>query len=258
MYGKIFDSIYDGTLADDWRALVTFQQMIVLCDSDGVVDMTPSAISRRTGIPIEHIKAGIEVLENPDPYTRTEGEEGRRIVRIDEHRPWGWVIVNHGKYKALQDYETVKEQTRERVRRHREKKKGVTDGNGCNGDVTDGNDQKRHTDTDTDTRKDMSDSGKPESCPHEEIIKLYHEKLPELQSVVVSRWKGSKREKTLQARWREDPKHRDMRFWDWFFSTVRTNPHWMGENGSGWRADLGWLLERRNFDKVIERGVSRN
>ena len=61
MYGKIFESIYDGTLGDDWRALITFQQMIVLCDSDGVVDMTPAAISRRTNIPVEHIEAGIKI-----------------------------------------------------------------------------------------------------------------------------------------------------------------------------------------------------
>jgi hypothetical protein len=150
MYGKIFDSMYDSTLADDWRALITFQQMIVMCDADGVVDMTPQAISRRTSIPIEHIKAGIEILESTDPYSRTPDNEGRRIERIDEHRPWGWVIVNHSKYKALVDSDTVRAQTRERVRKHREKKK-------CNGKsvtVTQCNGPKRHTDTDTDTIKE--------------------------------------------------------------------------------------------------------
>ena len=142
MYGKIFTSIYDGTLAEDWRALITFQQLIVLCDADGIIDMTPQSISRRTGIPIEHIKAGIEILEKEDKYSRTKTEEGRRIELIDEHRPWGWHIVNHEIYKKLQDADTIREQTRERVRKHREKKKGnvkVTD-------VTDGNGQKRHTD----------------------------------------------------------------------------------------------------------------
>lgn len=127
MYGKIFDTIYDGTLAEDWRALITFQQMIVLCDADGTIDMTPAAISRRTGIPIEHIKAGIEILENPDPYSRTEGEDGRRIRRLDPHRPWGWYLVNHEKYKALQDAETVRAQNRERKRRQRMRDAGIDD-----------------------------------------------------------------------------------------------------------------------------------
>ena len=87
MYGKIFSSIYDGTLVEDWRALITFQQFIVLCDADGMVDMTPQAISRRTGIPIEHIKAGIEILEQEDIYSRTAEQGGKRIERLDGHRP---------------------------------------------------------------------------------------------------------------------------------------------------------------------------
>jgi len=141
MYGKIFGSIYDGTLAEDWRALVTFQQFIILCDADGIVDMTPLAISRRTGIPIEHIKAGVEVLERVDKYSRTPDQEGRRIELIDPHRPWGWHIINHEIYKKRQDSETVRAQTRDRVKKHRELKRTVTDSNG----------QKRHIDTDIDT-----------------------------------------------------------------------------------------------------------
>lgn len=123
MYGKIFESIYDGTLAEDWRALITFQQFIVLCDADGIVDMTPQSISRRTGIPIEHIIAGIEILEKTDKYSRTPDEDGKRIELIDSHRPWGWHIVNHEKYKMQNDADKMRAQTRERVKRHREKKK---------------------------------------------------------------------------------------------------------------------------------------
>jgi hypothetical protein len=144
LYGKIFDSMYRGTLYGQWEAIVTFQQLIVLCDADGVVDYTPPAISSITSIPLEIIQKGLEVLAKPDPYSRTPGADGRRIELIDAHRPWGWVIVNHKKYQNLQDSDTVRAQTRERVRRHRELKRSVTDGNG----------QKRHTDTDTDTNTD--------------------------------------------------------------------------------------------------------
>ena len=168
MYGKIFDSIYDGTLYGKWEALVTFQQFIVLSDADGTVDMTPMAISARTGIPREIIDKGIEVLEAPDPYTRTPGSDGVRIERLDEHRPWGWTIVNHEKYKRLQDSDTVREQTRERVRKHRERKKKVKD-------VTDGNGAKRHTDTDTDTDKDLKIKVKTED-PFDRWWRVYPKK----------------------------------------------------------------------------------
>lgn len=246
MYGKIFDSIYDGTLAEDWRALITFQQFIVLCDADGIVDMTPQSISRRTGIPIEHIKAGIEILEKVDRFSRTPDEDGRRIELIDEHRPWGWHIVNHEKYKNMRDADTIRAQTRERVRKHREKKRHVTQGNA----------QKRHTDTDTDTKdqNNMSVLKKP-TCKHKEIIQIYLETLPELPGIVEARYSGSVKEKNLKARWLEDEAHQDLEFWRAFFGIVRKNKFWMGENDRGWKADFEWLTKRVNFDKVIQYGM---
>jgi hypothetical protein len=103
MYGKLFASMFDGTLATKgpWQALVTFQQLLILCDPTGMVDMTPEAISRRTTVPLEIIQAGIEALEQPDPDSRLPKENGRRIVRLSEHRSWGWQIVNHAHYKAM-------------------------------------------------------------------------------------------------------------------------------------------------------------
>lgn len=120
MYGKIFESMYDGTLVEDWQGLVTFQQLIVLADETGIVDMTPRAISNRTGIPLELIEKGIQFLEEPDPYSRTEGEEGRRLERLDAHRPWGWQIVNYDKYRKMASREEKKEADRERIRIKRE------------------------------------------------------------------------------------------------------------------------------------------
>lgn len=127
MYGKLFESIYDGTLVEDWRALITFQQMIILCDSDGILDMTVGAISRRTGIPQEHIKHGVTVLEAPDVQSRTPDEEGKRIVRIDDHRAWGWRIVNHKYYRDLRTKEDRREYMRNYMREKRSKQKLTKD-----------------------------------------------------------------------------------------------------------------------------------
>lgn len=88
MYGKIFDSMYDGTISANWQGLVTFQQMIVLCDADGVIDMTPPALSRRTGIPLEIIEKGIEFLESIEAITRKYN-----------HSPYGWFLEKAKDYK---------------------------------------------------------------------------------------------------------------------------------------------------------------
>ena len=115
MFTKVFRSIYDGTLADNWQALVTFQQLLILANQDGVVDMTPQAISRTTGIPREIIEAGIQHLEAPDAASRTPDMDGRRIVRLDAHRPWGWFLVNFAKYRNLKTLEEKREADRVRV-----------------------------------------------------------------------------------------------------------------------------------------------
>lgn len=261
MYGKVFDSMYKGTLHGHWQAIVTFQQMIVLADADGTVDMTPQAISAITSIPLEIIEAGLKILAGPDPYSRTPGSEGRRIEPIDAHRPWGWVIVNHAKYKNLKDASTARAQVRDRVRKHRELKKGEHDGNG---DVTLGNARKRHTDTDTDTETRKPSSAKAEvskpavpPCPHLEIIGLYHKHLPMGRQVHVELWKG-KRATHLQARWRELAKRQKIEWWDRFFAYCAESDFLTGNappsigRSKPFKLSLGWIVNPENIAKIIE------
>lgn len=114
MYGKLFSQMYDGTLATKgpWQALVTFQQLIILADKNGVVDMTAESVSRRTTIPLEIILEGIAALEQPDADSRTPALDGRRIVRLSETRSWGWQIVNHAHYRAIRSQEERREYMR--------------------------------------------------------------------------------------------------------------------------------------------------
>ena len=155
MYGKLFESMYDGTLSGNWKALITFQQLIILADKDGYVDITPAALSRRTGIPTEIIQHGIEELEQPDKDSRSDTSDGRRIVRLDDHRPWGWQIVNYEKYRDLYNADDRREKNRARQQKHRDRQKGeegdVTDSNAS---VTDHNaalQMSRHVDVDANT-----------------------------------------------------------------------------------------------------------
>jgi len=95
------------------------------------------------------------------------------------------------------------------------------------------------------------------TCPHLEIIRIYHRILPERPRIVESRWKGSASERNLKARWTEDERHRNLPFWEKLFGVVRTNDWWMGRGD--WKgADLHWLIRRGNFDKVIQHGVNLN
>jgi hypothetical protein len=115
VYGKIFESMYEGSLYGQWEAIVTMQQFIVIANQDGVVDMTTRAIAAKTSIPIGIIEKGIDQLSAPDEESRTLGHNGVRIELIDEHRRWGWVIVNYQKYMKVVRLEDKRKADRERI-----------------------------------------------------------------------------------------------------------------------------------------------
>lgn len=100
MFSKHFTAIFDSSLADDWQVRMVFEDFLKLADKHGIVDMTPESIARRTNVPLEIVLKGIAALEAPDPVSRTPDNEGRRIIRLDDHRAWGWRITNFAKYRA--------------------------------------------------------------------------------------------------------------------------------------------------------------
>ncbi len=114
MYGKVFRQMYKGSMSMvGWEAVVTMQQLIILADKHGVVDMTPQAIAGETTIPLEIIQKGIALLLAPDPESRSHDEDGRRIVPLSDARSWGWQLVNHAKYRAIRDEEDRREYQRQ-------------------------------------------------------------------------------------------------------------------------------------------------
>ena len=234
MYGKLFESIYDGTLVEDWRALITFQQMIILCDSDGILDMTPSAMARRTGIPLEHIKDGIAILENTDTESRTPDESGRRIVRLDDHREWGWRIVNHKHYRDLRTANDKREYMRNYMREKREKEKLTKTNKNLHVSNVD------HTDTNTDTNIKPSSSKNKFSDDDLALAKYIGEKLidimPNMKTPNFESWANEIR---LMSE-RDNRTHAEIRsVFDW------------ANNDSFWRTNiLSPSKLRKQFDKL--------
>lgn len=98
--------------------------LLVLADSTGAVDMTPDAIARRTNVPIEEVLKYINQLCQPDPFSRSQLEEGKRLVALDSGRDWGWQIVNYQHYRKLKDEEARRSYFRDAQRKYRARKKG--------------------------------------------------------------------------------------------------------------------------------------
>lgn len=266
MYGKIFKQMYEGTLAGHWQAIVTMQQLVVLATKDGIVDMTPESIARTTSIPLNIITAGLEHLSKADPYSRTPGEDGRRIVLLDDHRPWGWKLVNHAKYRALRNQEEKREADRKRIAEKRKKNSDVATPSRSVANVA-------HTDADAKAGKSSAaiaaegrgGAATLPDCPHEKLISLYHEVLPTCTRVVE--WNGE-RQALMRARWREQSVSNGKRpgyateaaglaFWRRFFTYVEGSVFLTGraeatQGRTPFVATLEWLIRPKNFAKVVE------
>jgi len=123
MYAKLFTSIYQGTLRGNSHGLLVFTNLLAHCDKNGVADIHPRAIAEEVGLTVEQVRVALDVLEAPDDESRSPEEQGRRIVRLDEHRAWGWLVVNYVKYRAIRNEDDRREQNREAQERFRQKRK---------------------------------------------------------------------------------------------------------------------------------------
>lgn len=141
MYAKVFRQIFNSSIAEDPELRFTFMDLLVLADSDGVVDMTHEAIARTTNRPLDLIRQKISELEGPDPRSRTPDANGARIRRLDDHRDWGWVIINYDRFRNIATDEQRRIKTKLRVQKYRCKVRKVRnlENDSCNAPVTPSN-----------------------------------------------------------------------------------------------------------------------
>ena len=124
-FTMVYESILDSSIASDYELRHFFEDMLKLADwRTGIVDRTHDAIARRINLPIDKVKCFIEQLEAPDGDDRSGNEQGRRLVRLDEHRPWGWTIVNYQCYRATRSAEERREYNRVKQAERRARLKG--------------------------------------------------------------------------------------------------------------------------------------
>ena len=139
VYNKIFTKILDSSiwLETDSTRLV-WLTMIAAMDENGFVQFaSPRNLAHRARISEELTEKALICLEGPDKDSSDHDNGGRRVERV----PGGWMVLNAHKYREIVTRAINQEQTRVRVARFRDKKKG------CNAGVTLANDLVTPSDT---------------------------------------------------------------------------------------------------------------
>lgn len=128
MYVKLFGTILSSSIwTEDPFTRLVFITMLVMADREGIVRASPSGLARFANVPLNECLRAIQILESPDPESRTSAHDGRRIEKIEG----GWRVLNYEKYREIRTQEQMA--TAERVARHRAK---TVTRNGGNADVT--------------------------------------------------------------------------------------------------------------------------
>jgi len=121
---RLRTSILDSSLLlEELPTRWLFVTMLIIGDDAGTgeVDMPDERLASQAGLSLAQTKRALKTLNDSDPNSRSQEEEGRRIVPLDRGpgmAPRGWRIVNWKKYRD----EVARELATDRQRRHRERK----------------------------------------------------------------------------------------------------------------------------------------
>ncbi len=224
--------------------------MLVLADRDGVVDMTHEALARYTNVPADVVREAIIALESPDPESRNPDHQGARIVRLDSHRTWGWMIVNYERYRIIGCEEQRREKTRNRVHKLRKNPNDLPLVTQCNADVTPCNAPV--------TLGNACNAKYKHKHKEEDIVPLAPLPLPP----EVEHWNANcgtlpKVLRCTAARLRHLKSRREDSFWVANFPSAVNKAagsgFCTGKNDRGWVATFDWLIKSQDtVTKLIE------
>lgn len=94
-YTKLFGKIVYSTIwQESLPTKVVWITLLALKDMDGHVFCSVPGLAKTAGVSLDECEKALQKFKNPDPYSSTKENEGRRIQEIDG----GWFVLNHYKY----------------------------------------------------------------------------------------------------------------------------------------------------------------
>lgn len=106
--------VHSSVWSEPYPTRVLWVTMLAMCDSRGFVASSRSGLTRAANITQVEFDASIEILEGPDPDSRSPEHDGRRV----EKRDGGWQVLNYQKYRNF-SYSSSPEAVRQRKHRGR-------------------------------------------------------------------------------------------------------------------------------------------
>jgi hypothetical protein len=186
-YVKLHDQLFTSSIIEEdvivrwiWIA------MLLSCDRNGNIHGTVAALSRKANVSEDKFSAALKILMSPDQNSTSKKESGARITSPTTNQ---YYCVNYQHYRGMKDPVEEREKTRQRVAKHREKKRLETGRNAGNTPVTIRNDiaeaeAEAEAKAEADTHSPSTD-GRAGAIPFDEFWNLYPRKDDRKKSQVT-------------------------------------------------------------------------
>ena len=114
-FTKLDEGILQSSImADSSDNFKIWIALLACCKADGLARIAETYLAGVCHLPLERVLKAFKKFQGPDPLSRNQDNEGRRIERV----PHGWKILNYDYYRKLLYSDNP---AAVRQRRHREK-----------------------------------------------------------------------------------------------------------------------------------------
>lgn len=117
MYGKIFETVFTGTLFGSGPTVfAVWAYVIATTKPPGVVELNPKLLAACLGTDVQDVRAAIDVLCATDPDSRNPDEQGRRLVHLEGMQ---YRVISWQKYRDMRDENHRRDYMRDLMRKKR-------------------------------------------------------------------------------------------------------------------------------------------
>lgn len=121
-YTKLFGSILASTIwREDMETRIVWITLLAMADKRGVAEASVPGLADFARVSIDGTRAALAKLMAPDPDSRSQAHEGRRIEAVDG----GWRLLNHAAYRAKMNEDDRREYRRQKQAEYRQRGRGV-------------------------------------------------------------------------------------------------------------------------------------
>ena len=121
MYGKLFATMFTGSMVGSGAgAFAVWTHALANADCKHLVELNPPVLAALIGMDEGEVIKQIEKFCGPDPKSRTQDYEGRKLIH---QGGFGYLVINHDAYCRIKTVQDQRAYFADKQREHRERVK---------------------------------------------------------------------------------------------------------------------------------------